>query len=398
MHEEKNGDLANDTQDCSNSLETCEKLIAQHEKFMRDALTLARNGAGHVHPNPMVGAVIVRDGKIIGRGWHKKCGQPHAEVNAVADARANGYATLAGTTIYVTLEPCCHTGRTPPCTNLILSSGISSVVIGMTDPNPLVAGKGIEVLRAAGINVTCGILETECKELNHIFIKYITKHAPYVLLKSACSLDGKTATASGESKWISCNESRQDAHRLRNEYTAIMCGINTVLADDPMLNVRIDGARNESLQKPVRIVVDSRLRIPLNSQIVQSAREIPTILATTEQKDRADLSDTGVTILRCANKDGRVDLVDLMKKLGAMEIDSILLEGGGTLAFSALQDGIVDRVRFYIAPILVGGTEAKTVLGGTGIQALSDAFRLSNVSVGKSGCDIIVEGDICSRE
>jgi len=370
---------------------------------MKQALALAQKGAGLVHPNPLVGSILVYNGTVIGNGFHERCGGPHAEVKAIDSARSQGHTDFSECTLYVTLEPCCHFGKTPPCTDLIIKTGIRTVVIGMTDPNPLVSGQGTAALRNAGVTVIAGILEPECRNQNRIFNKFITTHLPFVLFKSAMSLDGKNATAGGESKWISCEESLRDCHRLRNEYTAIMCGINTVIADDPMLDVRLVRGTN-----PIRIIVDSKLRIPLDSRIVRTGRSIPTIIAMAENRAEGDtpaiadkaaaLTDAGIKIIRAKDAGGHVDLTDLMAKLGALEIDSVLLEGGGTLASAALRSGIVDRVCLYMAPLLIGGRNAMGCIGGEGPQTLAECLKLKNLSVEHSGCDIVVKGEICSPE
>lgn len=381
----------------------CFRGFFMHKRFMRQALTLAQKGAGLVHPNPLVGSILVNNGTVIGKGFHERCGGPHAEVKAIADARSQGHTDFSECILYVTLEPCCHFGKTPPCTDLIVRAGIRTVVIGMTDPNPLVSGRGTAALRNAGITVIAGILESECRNQNRIFGKYIATHLPFILFKSAVSLDGKIATAGGDSRWISCEESRRDGHRLRNEYTAIMCGINTVIADDPQLDVRLVRGTN-----PIRIIVDSTLRIPIDSRIVRTAHSIPTIIAMAENltegrnpalaEKGAALTDAGIQILRIREAGGHVDLAALTAKLGAMEIDSVLLEGGGTLAAAALRYGIVDRVCLYMAPLLIGGQNAMGFIGGEGPPKLADCLKLKNVSVGRSGCDIVVKGDICSPE
>jgi diaminohydroxyphosphoribosylaminopyrimidine deaminase/5-amino-6-(5-phosphoribosylamino)uracil reductase len=363
------------------------------EFFMKHALALAALGEGRVNPNPLVGAVVVKNNTVIGRGFHAFFGGNHAEVEAMLDARKTGCTDFSDATLYITLEPCCHYGKTPPCTNLIINAGIKSVVVGMSDPNRLMSGKGIAALRAQGIAVTTGILEKECTALNRVFIKYITTGLPYVLLKSACSLDGKIATGAGESKWISCGESRRDVQALRGKYMSVMCGLNTVVTDDPMLTTSSPAAR-----KPVRIITDSSLSIPLDSHMVRTAKDIPTIIATCSAGKAALLEEKGITVIRTAPDGGRVDLLQLMAELGKQGIDGILLEGGGTLAFSALSAGIVDRVRYYIAPMLIGGESAKTAVEGNGFPLLAEASRLKAVETAVCGCDIIVEGDVCSRE
>jgi diaminohydroxyphosphoribosylaminopyrimidine deaminase/5-amino-6-(5-phosphoribosylamino)uracil reductase len=376
------------------------------EALMREALDLARRGAGKVHPNPLVGAVLVRGDAVIGRGWHAKCGGPHAEVNAIRDARDAGHEDLSDATLYVTLEPCCHTGRTPPCTELIIKTGIRTVVCAMLDPNPLVGGKGIARLRAEGLTVIDGILESESRALNRAFIKYITTKKPFILLKSAMSLDGKIATSTGESQWISCPDSRADVHRLRSEFTAVMTGIGTVLADDPLLTARTGEAETA---QPIRVIADSRLRIPLDSRIAKSAREARTIVAVCAEtlaqdhsgeiaSKAAALKEAGIEILPIREQDGRLDLADLTAQLGKMEIDSILLEAGGTLAEGALKAGIVDRARFYVAPMLIGGERAKSAIAGKGVAALPEAWSLRALTVERSGVDLVVEGDICLPE
>ena len=392
---------------------------------MREALDLARRGAGRVHPNPMVGAVLVQNGAIIGRGWHAKCGGPHAEVHAIRDAREGGYEDLSHAMLYVTLEPCCHTGRTPPCTELIIKSGIRTVVCAMRDPNPLVGGKGIERLRAEGITVIDGVLEAESRALNRAFIKYITTKKPYVLLKSAMSLDGKIATATGESQWISCDASRADVHRLRAEFTAVMTGIGTVLADDPLLTARpekvTEGAGSDTHGRapypaettepaqPIRVIADSRLRLPLDSRIAKTAREVRTIVACCEgilSRDAsgesvgkaAALKASGIELLPIPERDGRLDLAELATQLGKMEIDSVLLEAGGTLAEGALKADIVDRARFYVAPVIIGGEHAKPAIAGTGVASLAKTWRVRDLAVERSGVDLVVEEDICLPE
>jgi diaminohydroxyphosphoribosylaminopyrimidine deaminase/5-amino-6-(5-phosphoribosylamino)uracil reductase len=381
-----------------------------HEQFMREALILARRGAGNVHPNPLVGAAIVANGTIVGRGWHKRCGEPHAEVNAVADARRNGVSDFSDATLYVTLEPCCHTGRTPPCCGLVIAEGIRTVVAGLRDPDPRVSGKGFQALRAAGIDVIEPVLEAECREINRIFIKYVTTGKPYVLLKMAATLDGKTVLHEGSEgrRWISSIESRTETHRIRSEMTAVMCGIGTVLADDPELTVRHVIGRD-----PVIIIVDGYFRIPAASKIVQGAHRRRTIVAgllpaagpdgNASRKRIAALKNADVEILGVAPErtqtaaqspakphaaKSRINLADLAEKLGSLGIDSILLEGGSTLAASAVESGIVDSVLFHIAPMLSGGN------------------RLQNITVRNSGIDIAVEGNLaggtegfaCSRE
>lgn len=360
--------------------------------YMERALELAAKGRGTTTPNPMVGAVIVKDGKIIGEGYHMRAGEGHAEVQAFRNASED----VTGAVMYVTLEPCSHYGRTPPCADLIIKKGIKRVVIAALDPNPLVAGRGVEKLRGAGIEVVIGTLEKESIQLNEVFMKHITTHRPFVLLKAAMSLDGKIATADGESQWISCEESREEVHRLRHEFTGIMAGIGTVLADDPMLNCRIPGGK-----QPIRIIVDSHLSIPYHSRLVQSAGKYPLIVAATAHADsvkKEKLETQGVQVLKIPdNSKGQVDLDCLMQVLGEMKIDSILLEGGGSLAEGALQAGIVDKVQFYIAPVIIGGERAKTPVEGRGIETLNQAWKIYDWKTEKIGADLKITGYVQER-
>lgn len=362
-----------------------------HERYMREALALAANGRGHARPNPLVGAVLVSAERVIGRGFHAFFGGPHAEIRAIEDARANGFADLSDSTLYVNLEPCCHVGKTPPCADRLIAERIPRVVVGMIDPNPLVAGKGVAALRSAGIEVTVGVLEDECREMNRAFCKFVSTGLPYVLLKAGMSLDGKTATSSGESKWITSEESRLDARRLRAEFAAVLCGVGTVRADDPMLTPRSLNAKN-----PVRVVVDSNLSIPRDSKIVASARAIPTIVATASGDDARELEAAGISIVRVPGADGRVDLAALMRELGRAGIDSVLVEGGAEIAHSALACGIVDRIRYYVAPLILGGTDARPAVGGAGFPAISSAPRLGPLTAERLGSDLVVEADVCS--
>ena len=296
----------------------------------------------------------------------------------------------------MTLEPCSHYGKTPPCADKIVEKKIGRVVVAALDPNPLVAGRGIEKIRKAGIEVVTGVLAEESIQLNEVFMKYIVTKRPFVLLKAAMSLDGKIATAGGESQWISCETSREEVHHLRHELTGIMAGIGTVLADDPMLNCRIPGGK-----QPVRIIVDSHLRIPEDSRLVTSAKEYPLVVASTEACDiekKSRLEAAGVNVLLVqADQNGHVDLNVLMDVLGEMKVDSILLEGGGRLAESALQAGIVDKVQFYIAPMLIGGAQAKTPVEGEGIELLSHAWKVSDWKAERIGDDIKITGYIQER-
>lgn len=367
------------------------------EKYMRRAIELAKKGSGHVNPNPLVGAVIVRDGEIIGEGYHECYGQLHAERNAIANAKKRGNS-LEGSTIYVTLEPCCHYGKTPPCTEAIIEEKIARVVVGSDDPNPLVSGKGFQMLREKGIEVIPHFLKEECDAMNHVFFHYIRTGTPYVAMKYAMTMDGKIACYTGDSKWVTGEESRAHVQTLRNHYKGIMAGIGTVLADDPMLNCRIEGGRD-----PIRIITDSHLRIPMDSQLVRTAGQQPLIVACLPDADEekaAQLQEKGVEVLRIPGvttaditeeqKEG-ISLPVLMKELGARKIDGILLEGGGQLNESALQAGIVDRIYCYIAPKIFGGAQAKTPVEGQGLTRAADAWQFNRIGMQEFGQDILLE-------
>lgn len=356
--------------------------------YMKQAVELAGRGMGFVNPNPLVGAVIVKDDQIIGRGWHEYFGGPHAEVNAIKDANGNA----GNATIYVTLEPCSNYGKTPPCSLEIIRNKFSRVVVGCIDPNPLVAGRGIEMIRNAGIEVQSGILENEVKELNEVFFKFISTQLPFVVMKTAMSLDGKITTKTGDSKWISGEESRKRVHELRNQYSGIMVGINTVIKDDPLLNVR---DINGNTKNPIRIIVDSKARTPLKAKIINSPEIAPTIIAVTDQapdEKLSQLKEKKVQVIVCSEQNNRVDLRFLMQELAKQNIDSILLEGGGTLNFEAIQQGIVDKVIVFIAPKIIGGVEAITPVEGRGISRLTNAVELENLKTIQSGQDIMIEG------
>lgn len=353
---------------------------------MQRAIELAAKGLGKTNPNPLVGAVIVKDGRIIGEGYHQRPGGHHAEVNAFLNVRE----PVEGADIYVTLEPCSHYGRTPPCADKIIEKGIKRVVIGIRDPNPLVAGKGIKKLVDAGISVEEGLLADDCRKQNEVFLKFITEKKPYVILKAGMSLDGKIATASGESQWITCEESRAHVHQLRNNYMGIMVGVDTVIADNPLLTCRKRSGRN-----PVRIITDSRLRIPVNSKVLARQEESKTIIATThfaKPEKIKELQGLGIDVMVTESTGDRVNLASLMISLGQKGIDSILLEGGPNLNYSALAAGIVDKVMLYAAPMLIGGQSSKTAVEGEGIRKLSDAIRLDEVSFRQIDKDILIEG------
>ena len=361
---------------------------------MKRAIELAKKGKGYTNPNPLVGAVIVRNDKIIGEGFHELYGETHAEVNAFANATED----VKGATMYVTLEPCSHYGKTPPCANTIVEKGISRVIIAMKDPNPLVAGKGIEILHNNGIQVQVGVLEDEARELNEIFIKYITTKRPFCILKTAMTLDGKIASTTGDSKWITNEGSRNYVHQLRHQTSAIMVGIGTVLADDPRLNTRLTGIKGLD---PIRIIVDTTGMIPLSAKVLNISSNARTIIATTDKIDSNKakaIEEKGGEVIIVSLRDERVDLEDLMIKLGKIKIDSVLLEGGSTLNYSALEQGIVDKVIAFIAPKIVGGECAKTPVGGKGWAKIEDAFTLKDITLSRFEEDIMVEGYLRKEE
>ena len=363
------------------------------QNYMLQAIQLAKQGEGWTNPNPMVGAVIVKNGRIIGKGYHKKCGELHAERNAIASLTESA----EGATIYVTLEPCCHYGKTPPCTEAIIEQKIKRVVIGSRDPNPKVSGKGIKMLQEAGIEVIEDFMREECDRLNPVFFHYITTKTPYVVMKYAMTLDGKIATKTGASKWITGEAARAEVQHMRHRYMGIMAGIGTVLADDPMLNVRVEGWKS-----PIRILCDSGLRIPLDGQIVKSAGKYRTIVAYADSENteakRKRLHEMGVETICCPDENNQVDLKKLMKYLGEEGIDSILLEGGGTLNDSALRAGIVQEVQAFIAPKLFGGMNSKTPVEGTGVRFPSEAVKLKCVDICQVGEDIRITCQVCGKE
>lgn len=405
-----------------------ERTAGADERYMRRAIELAKRGRGYTNPNPIVGAVIVRDGRVIGEGYHARCGELHAERNALAACSEDP----AGADLYVTLEPCCHTGRTPPCTEAIIAARMGRVFVGSADPNPKVAGGGVRQLRDAGITVVENVLRRECDALNTVFFHYIRSGRPYLTLKYAMTADGKIATCSGLSKWITGEEARRDVHLLRHENAVILAGIGTVLADDPLLNCRLAHpipGRDEPGLDPVRVICDSRLRIPLAAQIVRTAGEIRTIIATVDPQvsgsvsatvdpaasaaaaiddaaapadapaDRAakarQLKEAGCEVLALpAADDGEVDLAALLQRLGGEQLDSVLLEGGGTLAWSAVRAGLVDRVIAYTAPKIFGGAEAPTPVRGEGFDRPDQGLRMQVRSVRQLGADIRTEYEV----
>lgn len=372
------------------------------EQFMKRAIELAKQGAGWTAPNPLVGAVVVKNGRVIGEGYHRKYGELHAERNALAACTEDP----AGATLYVTLEPCCHYGKTPPCTEIIIEKKIAKVVIGSRDPNPKVAGKGARILREHGIEVVEDYMREACDALNPVFFHYITTKTPYVVLKFAMTLDGKIATRTGASKWITGEAARNHVHQLRGRYAGILAGIGTVLADDPMLNCRIDGAH-----QPLRIILDSHLRIPMGSRLVRSAKEYPLLIVCNESaRDREEgairiqkLEEAGAKVWTLPEKNGHPDLNVLMQRLGEEKIDSVLIEGGGTVNEAALKAHIVHRVYAYIAPKIFGGEDAKTPVEGSGIRLPQECAKLRLAKITVLLNDMLLEYDVegeteCSPE
>lgn len=367
---------------------------AEDEKYMRLAMDLAEEGRGFTGTNPLVGAVIVKDGRIIGKGAHLKYGEAHAERNAIASLKESA----EGATMYVTLEPCCHYGKTPPCTEAIIENKIKKVVIALTDPNPKVAGGGIEILKNEGIDVKVGLLEEECKVQNQIFLHYIKSKLPFVTLKYAMTMDGKIATYKGLSKWITGEKAREQVHIDRGLSAGIMVGIGTVLKDNPLLTCRAGNGKN-----PVRIIADSNLQIPLDSKLIKTAKEVRTIIATCPPADESigekisTLEKLGAEVtLIDKDKNNHLDLRKLMGKLGEMKINSLILEGGGTLNFAALEAGLVNKVQCYIAPKLFGGNQAKTPVEGQGVESPENAVKLKTTGIKKFGEDILIESEVIS--
>lgn len=372
------------------------------EQFMKRAIELAKQGAGWTAPNPLVGAVVVKNGRVIGEGYHRKYGELHAERNALAACTEDP----AGATLYVTLEPCCHYGKTPPCTEIIIEKKIAKVVIGSRDPNPKVAGKGARILREHGIEVVEDYMREACDALNPVFFHYITTKTPYVVLKFAMTLDGKIATRTGASKWITGESARNHVHQLRGRYAGILAGIGTVLADDPMLNCRIVGAH-----QPLRIILDSHLRIPMGSRLVRSAKEYPLLIVCNEStRDREEginriqkLEEAGAKVWTLPEKNGHPDLNVLMQRLGEEKIDSVLIEGGGTVNEAALKAHIVHHVYAYIAPKIFGGEDAKTPVEGSGIRLPQECAKLRLAKITVLLNDMLLEYDVegeteCSPE
>ena len=360
--------------------------------YMKMAIALARRGLGLTSPNPAVGTVVVRGDEVVGQGYHTAAGKPHAEVVALKEAGRKA----KGAELFINLEPCCHTGRTPPCVPLILKSGIKRVVIGMIDPNPLVSGKGIRELKKTGAEVIVGVLEDKCKELNEAWIKYITKKIPFVILKAAQSLDGKIATHTGMSRWITSLESRRLVHELRSLADALVVGKNTVLSDNPRLTARLPGRKSYDLyrfRQPRPVILDYRLEVPINARVLSHPAGAIIAAGKGARRDqRRRLEAKGVEILILPGRNGMISWLPLLKELGKREITSLIIEGGASVFASAIEERVVDKVYFFIAPIIIGGTKALGTVGGKGIKKILDAPRLKNTRVRRIGEDLLVEG------
>jgi diaminohydroxyphosphoribosylaminopyrimidine deaminase/5-amino-6-(5-phosphoribosylamino)uracil reductase len=356
----------------------------ENRKFMQRALDLARLGIGRTRPNPLVGAVLVKDNKIVGEGYHRQFGGPHAEINALDMAKD----AAKDSTLYVTLEPCSHHGKTPPCCDAIVESGVKRVVCAIRDPNPLVAGKGIAYLKSKGVDVSVGILANEASELNEIFLHFIKTKKPFVILKTAMSLDGKIATRTGESRWISSPQSRQQVHQLRNQVAAVVVGVNTVLKDDPVLTTRL--AEGKGIN-PLRIVLDTTGRTPLDARLFKSIDEAPLLIVSTNRisPSRVQAYERAGAEVWIMETTGHTEMIHrFLTDLGERQVDSLLVEGGGTVAESFVTANAVDKYIGYIAPMIIGGEQAPTPVEGSGFSRLSQALRFSHVATSDSGGDI----------
>jgi diaminohydroxyphosphoribosylaminopyrimidine deaminase/5-amino-6-(5-phosphoribosylamino)uracil reductase len=357
------------------------------EGFVKKTLRLAKKGLGSTSPNPLVGALVVKDRKIISSGYHKKAGAPHAEIEALSKAGKRA----KGGTLYVNLEPCNHYGRTPPCTKAILKSSVKKVVVGMVDPNPHVTGGGCEFLSSHGVKVKCNVLEEECKRLNEVYIKYITKHKPFVILKGALTLDGWIATQTGNSKWITCEKSRKFVHSLRKRVDAILVGVETVIVDNPFLTPYLIG---RSTRDPFRVIVDTNLRIPLHSRVFDSPKSGLTIIAVgsnVDSRKRNKIEDLGARVVNCQIRNGRIDLADLLDELAKMSISSVLVEGGATLFGSMIREELVDKYYIFLAPKIIGGDNGVPFARGPGCDSIENCVPLKDLMVRRFDDDIMIE-------
>jgi diaminohydroxyphosphoribosylaminopyrimidine deaminase/5-amino-6-(5-phosphoribosylamino)uracil reductase len=355
------------------------------EQWMKRVLRLAEKGKGRTSPNPMVGAILVKGDKLVGEGYHAKAGEAHAEVVALQRAREEA----RGAILYLNLEPCTHYGKTPPCAPQVIEAGVKRVIIGMEDPNPLVKGKGVEILKRAGVDVEVGILEKECRRLNEAFCKYILEKEPFVILKAATTLDGKIATRNGDSKWISGEASRRFVHKLRNQVDGVLVGIGTVLKDDPLLTARIRGGRD-----PYRIILDSRLKISEEARVIGTSPS-RAIIVTTElaPRDKIErLEKRGVQILIFGSKEERINLRSCLSKLGEMGMMNLMVEGGSQVNGSFLDEGLIDKLLLFLSPKLIGDHQALGIFGGRGISNLQEAIALKEIKTRKMGEDILLEG------
>ncbi|MFH1983842.1 MAG: bifunctional diaminohydroxyphosphoribosylaminopyrimidine deaminase/5-amino-6-(5-phosphoribosylamino)uracil reductase RibD [Pseudomonadota bacterium] len=360
-------------------------------EYMRMALTLADQGRGFTSPNPMVGAVVVRDGVVVGQGWHRRAGGPHAEVHALDDAgeKARGGA------LYVTLEPCNHTGRTPPCTEKILASGVARVVVAMADPNPHVPGGGNAVLKARGLEVVCGVCEDQARRQNEVFVKHVTTGRPFVVIKCAATLDGRIATRTGDARWVTGPAARAMVHRLRHELDAIMVGIGTVMADDPQLTTRLPEAAGIQGKDPVRVILDTHLKIAPSAQVLRLDSTAETLIICGDSvpaRQRRQIARSGVQVLPVATAGGRIDLNALMGHLVDRGLTSVLIEGGARVLSSALASAIVDKALFFYAPKILGGDDGVPICSGPGPERMQDSIRLRDVSHHRIGDDILIAG------
>ncbi|HHV15332.1 MAG TPA: bifunctional diaminohydroxyphosphoribosylaminopyrimidine deaminase/5-amino-6-(5-phosphoribosylamino)uracil reductase RibD [Gelria sp.] len=360
------------------------------KKYMQKALDLAIRALGRTSPNPMVGAVVVKDDQVVGEGYHMKAGTPHAEIHALQAAGDNA----RGATLYVNLEPCSHYGKTPPCADAIVKAGVKRVVVAGLDTNPQVSGRGLKILQDAGIETYTGVLEQEAWKLNLAFFKYIQTGMPLVSLKVAMTLDGKIATSTGDSRWISSAASRKYVHQLRNVYDAIMVGIGTVLQDDPKLNTRLE---DEDSHDPIRVIIDSKLELPRSSNIVKTARQQKTLVFCGQQADTISkefLEEAGLTVIRLASNEDKLPLEEVLRVLGEMEIMTLLVEGGGEINGYLIEKGLIDKVYWFIAPKIVGGRAAPTPVGGRGIPQLKDALQIKSMEIERFNQDILITGYI----
>jgi len=355
------------------------------EEFMEMAIDLALHGEGNVNPNPLVGALVVADGKVIGRGYHQKYGAPHAEIVALEEAGTQA----RGADLYVTLEPCCHHGQQPPCTEQIIAAGIARIFIASRDPNPIVNGRGIAQLRESGLDVTVGLLAKRAQRMNDIFFTYITTGIPFVHLKLAMSIDGKIATRTGDSKWITNEQSRCAAHQLRRKYMALLVGVKTVITDDPQLTVRHVSGRN-----PLRIILDGKGRIPVDARLFAEPGRTIIVTATMPQETAQRIKMRGGEVWYLKQHENKFDLRQLLQRLGKERIDGLLIEGGGSTAASFLEAGLVDKVSFFFTPLIIGGERAVSAVGGTGAAAITNAIRLTEISTERINDDLVYTGYI----